>query len=214
LKSIIIDKNDLNEFLKILLHVGEDEIVKDIDPSLIDLCDTQQYDFKFDFSFGGSIPKDIIKSDSQQSNSESDAPYLMVHSPRGKCYIINNYFTIGTYKETQRFRNIFYQLHFDVIIEKNKTAKEIVQRLNEFARLCEDEEHDAFIFMIITPKNRNNEMLGFDDEAKKIDDLIQIFSDEKCPKMKKKPRLFFFNFCSSNGKLFFMRFHYSQTNLF
>ncbi len=189
--------------MHILLHLGEDEIVKKIDQNdkfFIDLYDPNQFENKFKFSFDDEIPKDTLKYNNKEaSNSGGGNVYPMSLTPRGICYIINNYFTIGTYKETQRLRNIIKQLHFQVIIEKNKSINEILDNLKNYAKSYQQNDYDAFMFMIISYKNKNNELVDLENGTLKINELIEIFNDDNCPKMKEKPRVFFFNLCSSTG---------------
>jgi hypothetical protein len=55
------------------------------------------------------------------------------------------------------------------------------------------------MFMLISYKNKNNKLVDLKNGTLKIDDLIQIFNNDNCTKMKEKPRVFFFNLCSSTG---------------
>ncbi len=200
LQCIKTDKY-LFEFIHILLHIGEDEIVKEIDRDdkfFVDLYNSQPFEYKYKFSFRNEIPRDEFRNTDKET-SNSGYNYSMTRTPRGLCYIINNFFTIGTYKEAQRLGNIFYRLHFNVVIEKNKSIKEIIKKLEEYSKSCNQNDYDAFIFMIISYKNKNNEIVDLANEATKIDDLIRIFNNDNCPNMKEKPRLFFLNFCSSRG---------------
>ena len=74
---------------------------------LLDLtkCDPR-YGHKASFSFGHINPTDVLIKQNRSISSMGSA-YSMSESPRGYCLLIKNYFTIGTYKEMQRFRNIF-----------------------------------------------------------------------------------------------------------
>ncbi len=50
------------------------------------------------------------------------------------------------YKEMQRFLNIFFQMHFDVIMKKN------LDKQHSLRIICQDpniETHEAFMLMII-----------------------------------------------------------------
>ncbi len=106
--------NNLEEFkafIHILLHINNDAIAYYLEPKLIDLIDLKRCDpnngFKEKFSFGENNTKDILKikeiSSCDLSSSSLKSYYPMSESTRGFCLLINNYFTIGTFKEMQRF---------------------------------------------------------------------------------------------------------------
>jgi hypothetical protein len=206
-----LNRNNLGEFVHILLFTGHDEIAKYLAENLsktdlTDLIDLSRCDPRYsrggNYSFGDPRTTDQIQNSGQISSINS--VYTMVNSPRGYCLLINNYFTIGTYKELQRFRNIFYQLHFDVIMRKNMNKADIKILLNEISSREELDKHNAFIFMIIAHGNDKNEIYGFDGEPIKIRDLMDMMNPENCPKLRSKPRVFFFN-CCRGGKYFRVR---------
>ncbi len=118
----------------------------------------------------------------------------MSKSPRGYCLLINNNFTIGTYKEMQRFRNIFYHLHFDVIMEKNLSLPEIEIKLKDLSEGSEIKEPEAFVFMLIGFENESGEIVDFDNNSIEIEKLTEIM-DSNDSLLKEKPKVFVFNLC-------------------
>ncbi len=119
----------------------------------------------------------------------------MLTQPRGYCILINNYYTIGTFKEMHRFRQIFYQFHFEVIMETNLTSQQIIDLLSDVSIKGELEDQDAFILMIITHGNGRGEIYGFDGQPIPIQSLISLFYNNRCKGLKEKPKMFFFNCC-------------------
>jgi hypothetical protein len=187
-----------------LLFTGLDNIAIKIDPNVIDLCDLKQCDpksgHKNQFSFGQLNTKEELENAGKDvSLSFSGSIYPMIRSPRGFCFLVNNFFTKGTYKEMQRLRNIFYQLHFDVEMDKNLSINELTERLNGYSKNPNLSKHDAFILIIITYCNEYKEILDSDNNKKGIEELTKIFNNENCPNMIGKPRLFIFNCCSFLG---------------
>jgi hypothetical protein len=186
---------------------GHDEVAKSLAQNLLrtditDLIDLSRCDprngIEGRFTFGHDRQSDkLIASGSINS---INSVYTMISSPRGYCLLINNHFTIGTYKEMQRFRNIFYQLHFNVIMKKNMNKIDIINILTEISNKSELSEHNAFVFMIIAHGNDKNEIYGFDSEPIKIRDLMDLMNTENCPRLRSKPRLFFFNCCRGSKK--------------
>jgi len=192
--------------LHILLHAGQDEAAKYLDSTVEDLCDFSQCDPKYEnrieFSFGESNPEDLFeKPADDRSQSSSTGKFSMNKSPRGYCILINNYFTVGTYKEMQRFRSIFYRLHFEVIMEKNLTIKQIRERITELSKSKEIPEPDAIVFMFIGFENKNEDIMDHNKDSISIAELTDLFNDSNFPQLKEKPRLFFFNCCQNESKI-------------
>ena len=196
----------IDTLVEILLFTGQDEAALIIDPNMVDMvylsrCDPRK-EYIENFSFGEANPKVQLKIDSGRSRDSKSNAYQMRGIPRGYFYLVNNYFTKGTYKEMQRFRNIFHQLNFEVIMRKNLSAKEILKDILLLSMNDELKNQSAFVFMSITHGNSNGEIFGFDGKTVKIENLIELFSDKYCPNMKRKPRAFFFNCCRGCEKLF------------
>jgi len=142
--------------------------------------------------------------------------YPMSIKPRGKCIIINNivkYYNnnlmenSGLYKESKRFESIFTQLYFDVepinsTVGMNvKAIRDKLELISRNKSLAKDE---AFVVMIIS-HGRDEKVLGYDacqdkdeNDVIKISEIVDIFSETKCPALARKPKLFFFNCCRNS----------------
>jgi hypothetical protein len=145
-------------------------------------------------SFGFSNDIDKLKN-KDKTGSTIDERYTLISHYRGYCVLINNYLTFGTYKEMQRFRNIFHQLHFEVIMEQNLDYEEMMSFLKELSSDPKLQDHDAFIFMILTHGTKEKEFLTFDGKPIKIDYLTTLFNNQNCISLMNKPRIFIFNCC-------------------
>jgi hypothetical protein len=199
--------------IQVLLHNNKDEEAKKINADyvkdLIDLDRCHPKDgFIEVFSFGDYNTKDLLKREGSKPTGTRSDFYEMASKPRGICLLINNYFTIGTYKEMSRFRNIFYQLHFDVIMKKNQTAQQIKDLLESISQKVELVDHDSFVFMIITHGTPNEEVLGFDRIPLKIKSLVSLFDNKSCEGLQNKPKMFFFNCC--RGGNYFITFNFKK----
>jgi len=188
-----------------LLFTGLDNIAEQIDPNVKDLYDLKLFDPKSEQKFQFSYDlKDALESKQREDSSSSGGgPYLMFRSPRGYCFLVNNFFTEGTHEQMKSLRNIFYQLHFDVQMYKNLSINELTKLLNKYSNDPKLTEHDAFVFIILTFGNDYKEILDSDNNKKEIGELTQLVNDKNCPKMEGKPRLFIFNCCSPLGLMFF-----------
>jgi hypothetical protein len=182
-----------------LINSSQSEAAKQIDANLEDLFDFSQcdpqYGHKEYFSFGDENLEEtfVFKDDSESSVSK----YTMSKSPRGYCLLINNNFTIGTYKEMQRFRNIFYKLHFDVIMKKNLSLTEIKNKLEELSMESQEKKPDAFVFMLIGFENNSGEIIDYENNSITIEALTKIMDSSL---LKEKPKVFIFNMCQNSSE--------------
>jgi hypothetical protein len=146
--------------------------------------------------------------------------YQMDKKPRGKCIIVNNLikFKDGTniidetatenlWKESERFKNVFEQLYFDVELINNIKTADMSDKLINISRDRKLSDSDAFIFMIIT-HGEKEKILGYEacqglngTDFMTIKDIVDLFSENKCPNLRAKPKLFFFICCRISMKL-------------
>jgi hypothetical protein len=145
--------------------------------------------------------------------------YQMTKKPRGKCLIVNNLikFIDGTniidetavgslWRESERFKYVFEQLYFEVELINNNNTKDMKKKLIDTSQDQTLLKNDAFIFMIITHGEKDS-ISGYDAcqglnglDIMRVRDIVDLFSDEKCPNLKNKPKLFFFICCRTSMK--------------
>jgi hypothetical protein len=212
--TCIKSQEDICCLIKVLLHIGQDEAAyllnkyALIGSNLIHLIDLSIYDPKFgpvpDMRINRDDPNEplenLVPPPVQQENLTTSGPYSMTKQIRGYCVLINNYFTFGTYKEMQRFRNIFYQMHFEVIMKKNLDKQDLLRTLRIISQDPKLETHDAFMLMIIAHGNNNKEVYGFDGQSVRINTIMEMFNNEECRFLQNKPKCFFFNCCRGGYK--------------
>jgi hypothetical protein len=125
--------------------------------------------------------------------------FEMNKKPRGLFLLINNLSSIIT-KESLRFKNIFEQLLFDVELLYDKTANEMKEKFESLAkdkRLLEDQ---ALVVMIIS-HGYNDKVEGVDKKVLSVRSIVDIFSEDNCKLLSRKPKLFFFNCCRDSKYL-------------
>jgi hypothetical protein len=140
--------------------------------------------------------------------------YQMTKKPRGKCLIVNNLikFIDGTdnidetavgslWRESERFKYVFEQLYFEVELIFNINTRDMKNKLIGTSQDPTLSKSDAFIFMIITHGEKEN-ILGYDacqgsdgNDFMRVKDVVDLFSEDKCPNLRAKPKLFFFTCC-------------------
>ncbi len=148
------------------------------------------------YSFGDIVEMSYINN-SKFHKYDPQEDYKMDSDSRGLCVIVNNFFTIGTFKETQRLQNIFRQLKFGVIMKKNLCMEKLVSLMCNISKKEETSKYDAFLFYLIARGNQNGAVYGFDDLPLPIDEIINFYFDGNCPMLEGKPRIFLINCCES-----------------
>jgi hypothetical protein len=198
MQSMTEHEKSVDDFIHILLHTGQDALAYNL-ASIFSIDVTPFIDLsKYDPASGFQIhPNDKLRESPYPPESKTRA--YQFRNP-GLCLLVNNYFTVGTYFEMLRFRNIFHQLGFEVRMKKNLSAQDLYLELLMISKDPELAKYDAFAFMSISHGNEDGEVYGFDRQTVKINLLTELFNNENCkhmlhPDNKKKPRMFFLNCC-------------------
>ncbi|CAG2100953.1 unnamed protein product [Medioppia subpectinata] len=127
--------------------------------------------------------------------------YQMDARPRGVAII----FVTNTdlYNEAERFRSIFEQLLFDSVVHVQLTRDQIMDRLSEVSDSPEKYHGDAFVMMFIGP-GYNENIIGWSAQPQwppasadvmPISDIMDMFSETRCSRLRLKLKLFIFNCC-------------------
>ncbi|KAH9377315.1 hypothetical protein HPB48_013069 [Haemaphysalis longicornis] len=131
-----------------------------------------------------------------------DDIYSMVHSPRGKCIIINNseFGPFATRREgseldVRRMEALFKAFHFDCIVRSNLRARDMKALLSWVAQ--EEQQRGADCLVVVLMSHGKRDMIdGIDGEQLHlVDDIYQLFNNDNCPALQGKPKLFFVQAC-------------------
>lgn len=124
---------------------------------------------------------------------------------RGYCVIINNVNfndptknRPGAEKDEDRLRNLFSDLQFNVMVEKNLTK----QQMEELAAWYGGEDHtqfNAFVMIVMSHGEENDCILGIDDSSTKVKDLMMKFQETRCLSLKNKPKVFIIQTCRGSS---------------
>ncbi|NWS78643.1 CASP7 protein, partial [Crotophaga sulcirostris] len=97
----------------------------------------------------------------------------------------------GAKREAEKLFNALSRLNYAVELVHNKTAKEIEDLyLQERCR-----EHGEYFVSIISSHGEEGVVFGCDSEPVKLSRVFQILSSEKCPVLRKIPKIFFIQAC-------------------
>lgn len=134
----------------------------------------------------------------QYTNTEE--VYSMRRERRGLVYLINNEqfdnlpLREGTHFDRDNLTRLFTDLHFEVIVENNLKASEIMNRTKSISKDVKIKDSDCFVFIILTHGNENG-MCGTDGEYVPLTTLTEMFEPNNCPEMNEKPKMFLIQAC-------------------
>lgn len=132
---------------------------------------------------------------------KDDCIYPICSKPRGYCLIINNVeFKFhqtrkGSDLEAKYLEEIFKQLDFQVLHYRNLTSTGMLECFKKIAKKPELHQHDTFVSIILTHGDDGRVVYGTDGSRLKIDKFLPCFTNENCPQLKNKPKLFFIQAC-------------------
>ena len=151
--------------------------------------------------------------------------YQLSQPVRGRCLIVNTMEEpdvpypdhIGLKRETIRFRHVFESLNFEVYERHSFNCQTLKAILEDFSQNEILKEDEAFV-MIMISHGSNEQIYGADacnalkgripgaqgvhayfSDVMDIKEFYGIFSEDKCPQLKSKPKLFFFICCRIEG---------------
>ena len=136
----------------------------------------------------------------QVVEAELAGPAEKKPSPRGICLIVNNKnFSVslrrdGADVDEKLLKGLFQDLDFTVEVKHDLTRDEIKGTAEEFAAK-DHSQFDAFVFFILSHGGDHDTILGCDEGAVGVRELMRMFTATKCPSLEAKPKLFFIQAC-------------------
>ncbi|CAF1643001.1 unnamed protein product, partial [Adineta ricciae] len=130
----------------------------------------------------------------------SDKCYRMLSKPRGYCLLINNVDAFKTMEVRQgsdvdasKLKSLFEQLGFTVLPRRNLTYTEMINVIENFAKLIEEKKDSCDCsVVIILSHGGNGTIYAVDELAVNIDEhIISVFDDHLIG----KPKLFIIQAC-------------------
>eukprot|EP00095_Tigriopus_kingsejongensis_P005038 maker-scaffold375_size191602-snap-gene-0.26 protein:Tk05038 transcript:maker-scaffold375_size191602-snap-gene-0.26-mRNA-1 annotation:"caspase nc-like" len=110
----------------------------------------------------------------------------------------------GSETDVLRLKETFQYLGFNIADftdgEHQITAAKLRQKVFEFSRSQELEQHDAFAMVVMTHGMNNGVLLTTDGQIVKVNDILMYFTAEKCPGLAGKPKLFIIQACRGDDK--------------
>ncbi|XP_053386817.1 uncharacterized protein LOC123543143 [Mercenaria mercenaria] len=153
--------------------------------------------------------------------------YNFGHKYRGRALIIGNQFIWknakgkdvigrkGCAKDLEMMEELFLRLDFKVTICRNLKADDMKTELQKAASSAENEDSDCFVLVISTHGEEirvekgtglssaadvwKHAVLAEDKGKVFVEDIVDMFNDDKAPGLAGKPKLFFIQACRSRG---------------
>ncbi|XP_074047757.1 caspase-8 isoform X2 [Macrotis lagotis] len=142
-----------------------------------------------------------------------DNTYKMNSKPRGYCLIFNNFDfqqarkerlehqTLkdrkGTDVDAEALEKTFKELHFETVVFRDGTAKQIYKELNTFQQKSH-EDRDCFVCCFLSHGDRGI-IYGTDGQEVAIRDMTSLFTSSNCPSLAGKPKVFFIQACQGKA---------------
>ncbi|XP_038602498.1 caspase-9 isoform X2 [Tachyglossus aculeatus] len=156
----------------------------------------------------------LVEFPQDKSRRSSDLVYSLKSEPCGHCLIINNVdFSLGSELSTrtgsdvdcEKIQRRFRLLHFEVAVERNLTAEEMVKALNKLAR----KDHSALDCCVVVILSHGYQashiqfpggIHGTDGKSISVETIVNYFNGSRCPSLGGKPKLFFIQACGGEQK--------------
>ncbi|XP_054288353.1 caspase-2-like isoform X1 [Macrosteles quadrilineatus] len=149
-----------------------------------------------------------VNQGSEEFDLDCEKVYRMRSSPRGLALVINiRTFVNGTFTEREgserdvaRLQEILPQLGYQMILEEELSANELLKKVREFSRKPEHYDCDSTMVIIMSHGNRHKEsntalIATRDAQYVRLFELINMMSAGKCEALQGKPKIFFVQTC-------------------
>ncbi|KAM8855456.1 caspase-8 isoform 2-T3 [Spinachia spinachia] len=150
-------------------------------------------------------PSEPRTSHTTDTNTEVLGTYPMTAAKRGVCLIINNLNFAdglrkrdGTMLDEERLRAVFAWLGFEVEVQRDRRAAEMLTASRELA----GRDHgpaDCLVCCVLS-HGKEGSVCGVDDRAVAVEKLREPFNGANCASLAGKPKLFFIQACQGTGK--------------
>ncbi|XP_063397690.1 caspase-3-like [Mytilus trossulus] len=135
-----------------------------------------------------------------------DDVYHLHGEKRGKVFMINNTFShlgekrrSGSEIDVKNLKDLFEQLHFEVVTKTDLSAEQMVRVLEEERDTVKNWKEIECVILIIMSHGEGAYICGNDNKIIRLTDIIEVFDSQHCPCLDEKPRLVFVQACRNVG---------------
>ncbi|XP_063864725.1 zinc finger and BTB domain-containing protein 2-like isoform X4 [Scylla paramamosain] len=107
----------------------------------------------------------------------------------------------GAKMDSINIQNTFTKFGYQVYIHENLTEKETFKELENIKKSCSQEPPQAFfVFFLSHGVPSSKEFMAADGKPLNIDSIKNEFTNDRCPALAKKPKIFLTNYCRGNNE--------------
>ena len=106
----------------------------------------------------------------------------------------------GSEKDVERFKLLFNKFNYYVEVVENLNKEMFHKKLSAKALDESLKNHDIFV-MIIMSHGVEDHVMTSDGQYLSYDEILNLFSNEHCPQLIGKPKVFIFNCCRANKRI-------------
>ncbi|XP_042223340.1 ankyrin-3-like [Homarus americanus] len=132
--------------------------------------------------------------------------YKCTTNPKGHVLILNYEFT-GTHNErrgsttdVKNLNNVFTQMGYRVTTHKDLNKQESIKALEEFRNNEELGKVDSVFVCVLSHGEDKETFYTADNKTLTVNEVRNMFTDNECPNLKGKPKVFLMNFCRGKKK--------------
>ena len=92
-------------------------------------------------------------------------------------------------------KQIFHDLFFTVIVERDLTKHQMENVAKKYGGQTDHSTFNVFMMIVMSHGGDGNCILGVDGRETSVKDLMVEFQEQKCPSLKKKPKVFIIQAC-------------------
>lgn len=147
-----------------------------------------------------------LKQDDNQQDTESipasEKVYDNSTKPRGLVVILNYKFESdpndvrkGTDADAVKLKNVFERMDYETEEHRDLTRQETYARIEDFCSQDRLKDISCVVVVVLSHGINRETFMTADKELITMNKLCRYFTDEKCPHMKGKPKIFLLQFC-------------------
>lgn len=101
----------------------------------------------------------------------------------------------GAEKDEERLVEEMEALHFEVVVKRDLTVKQIHDTIHEYSKMEDHKNFSIFGCALMTHGQNDDRFISSDDRSFSLKDLTESFEGDKCKHLLGKPKIFFVQAC-------------------
>lgn len=106
----------------------------------------------------------------------------------------------GAKMDSINIKNTFTKLGYQVFLHENLTEKETFKELENIKKRCREEPPQAMVVFLLSHGTDSKKFNAADGILLNIDDIRNQFTNDQCPALAGKPKIFMTNYCRGSNE--------------